>query len=225
MLWQTIGDLLPTAAAVALSPIPIVAVILVLGSARAKANGPAFAVGWVAGLTVVCVAVLLLTGGADDPDSATATGVSWGKAALGLVLVAMAHRQWKKRPRHGETPEMPKWMSTVEGISAPRAAGLGVLLSAVNPKNLILTAAAAATIAESGMEPGDEAITIAVFVVLGSVTVVGAVLASILGGHRVEAPLDSIRRFMADNNAVIMTVILLLLGLKIFGDSLGGITN
>src|SRR5690349_12275038 len=167
MLLQAIGQLLPTAAAVALSPIPIVAVIIVLGSPRARSNGPAFALGWIVGLTVVSVVVLLVAGGADDPDSATAAGVDWGRAALGLLLVAMAHRQWKKRPKHGETAEMPKWISSVESISAGRALGLGLLLSAVNPKNLILTAAAAATIAEAGMGAGDEAIAVAVFVALG----------------------------------------------------------
>ena len=46
MLLDVIGDLLP--AAVALSPIPIVAVVLVLGSPGARTAGPAFALGWVA---------------------------------------------------------------------------------------------------------------------------------------------------------------------------------
>ena len=50
MLRQAIGDLLPVAFAVALSPIPVVAVVLVLDAAEVRALGPAFAVGWVAGL-------------------------------------------------------------------------------------------------------------------------------------------------------------------------------
>ena len=55
MLSQTIGELLPVAAALALSPIPIVAVILVLDSAKGRVNGPAFAAGWLVGITGVCV--------------------------------------------------------------------------------------------------------------------------------------------------------------------------
>ena len=50
MLGEVIGDLLPSAVGVALSPVPIVAVILMLGTPRARTNGPMFAVGWVAGL-------------------------------------------------------------------------------------------------------------------------------------------------------------------------------
>jgi threonine/homoserine/homoserine lactone efflux protein len=222
---QAIGALLPIAAAVALSPIPIVAVILVLDSARGRVNGAAFAVGWVAGLTAVSVIGVALAGGSDDPDSAASTSVEWGRAALGLVLLAMAHRQWQKRPKKGETAEMPKWMASVADLAPLKAAGLGIALSALNPKNLVLTAAAAAAIAQSGIDPADEALAIAVFVVLGSVTVVGAVVAFLVGGRRVAAPLASLREFMARNNATIMMVVLLLLGLKVLGDALPGLSN
>jgi len=36
---------------VALSPVPIIAVVLMLGTPRARVNGPAFVLGWVLGLT------------------------------------------------------------------------------------------------------------------------------------------------------------------------------
>ena len=66
---EAIGNVLPAAVGVALSPIPIIAVILMLSTPRARSNGPAFAVGWVLGLAVVSAIVLLLAGDADDPDS------------------------------------------------------------------------------------------------------------------------------------------------------------
>jgi len=43
---QAIGSVLPLALGVALSPIPIVAVVLMLTPPRGKINGPAFVVGW-----------------------------------------------------------------------------------------------------------------------------------------------------------------------------------
>jgi threonine/homoserine/homoserine lactone efflux protein len=220
---EAIGALLPVAAAVALSPIPIVAIILVLGSARGRVNGPAFAVGWLVGLTGVSVAVVALAGGSSDPDSATATGVEWGRVALGVLLLVMAARQWRKRPAQGEEAEMPGWMSSLADLSPLKAVGLGLAVSAANPKNLMLTAAAAATIAQAGLDTADEAIAIAVFVALGSVTVVGAVLFHQIGGRRAEAPLAAVSRFMAANSATIMMVVLLLLGLKVLGDGFGGL--
>ena len=46
---RAIGELLPSAVGVAISPLPIVAMVLMLVSAHGRANGPAFLLGWVAG--------------------------------------------------------------------------------------------------------------------------------------------------------------------------------
>lgn len=222
MLNQALGDLLPAAAAVALSPIPIVAIVLVLDAPRARTAGPAFAIGWVAGLSVVSIVVVAAAGGASDPGSATATGVAWGKAAIGVLFLVMAARQWRKRPKRGEEAEMPGWMATINSVGAAKAVGLGLLLSAANPKNLALTLAASASIAQAGLDARDEAVAIAVFVAIGSVTVVGAVVFFLVAPRVAARPLDAVRRFMADNNATIMMVILVLLGAKLLGDALAG---
>ncbi len=219
MLSDVIGDLLPSAFAVALSPIPIVAIVLVLGSPRARSAGPAFALGWIAGLLAVSVIVLLVVGAGGDSDNED-PGVSWLKVAIGILFLVMAAKQWKGRPRDGQVSKEPKWMANIGTATPFRAAVLGAALSAVNPKNLALTLAAAASIAEAGLDAADEAIAVAVFVALGSVTVAGAVLFYLVAAQRAARPLDSIKRFMFDNNAVIMMVVLLLLGAKLLGDGL-----
>ena len=60
---QAIGGLLPSAVGVALSPVPIIAVILMLGTPKAKSNGPAFMIGWILGLAIVSVVVVLAASG------------------------------------------------------------------------------------------------------------------------------------------------------------------
>ncbi|MBK9298391.1 MAG: GAP family protein [Candidatus Microthrix sp.] len=67
---QAIGDLLPSALGVALSPVPIIAVILMLGTPKARSTGSMFAIGWIAGLVIASAIVLAPTSGASDPDSA-----------------------------------------------------------------------------------------------------------------------------------------------------------
>ncbi len=213
---EAIGDLLPSAFAVALSPIPIVAIVLVLGAPRARTAGPAFALGWIAGLLAVSVIVVLVLGTGNDPDSDAAKGVDWFKVAIGTLFLLMAARQWKKR----KEPETPKWMATIDTATPPRAALLGVALSGANPKNLALTLAASASIAEAGLDRADTAIAIAVFIALGSVTVAGAVLFYLVDADRAARPLAAVKQFMSDNNAVIMMVVLLLLGAKLLGDGL-----
>jgi threonine/homoserine/homoserine lactone efflux protein len=194
-----------------------------LGTPRARTNGPAYALGWIAGLVVVSVVVVLVASGADDPDSAASTGVDWAQVGIGLLFLALARRQWRKRPREGAQAEMPGWMSSVDHFGAARSLGLGIVLSAVNPKNLALTAAAAASIAQAGVSAGDEVIAVAVFVVLASVTVVGSVVAYLVAPSRVGGPLESLKAFMATHSAVIMMVIFLVLGAKVLGQGLGGL--
>ncbi len=223
MLIRAIGDLLPAAVAVALSPIPIIGVVLVLGAPRARTAGPAFALGWVVGLATVSVIVVLALGGSDDPDSDAATGVNWLKVAIGILFLLMAAREWRKRPREGRSSETPKWMAAVDTMTPPRAALLGAALSGANPKNLALTIAAAASIAEAGLDRADTAIAVAVYVILGSVTVAGAVLLYVVDAERAARPLSAVKQFMSENNAVIMMVVLLLLGAKVLGNGLSGL--
>ena len=219
MVSDAIGDLLPSALAVALSPIPIIAIVLVLGAPNARRAGPAFAVGWVAGLLAVSVVVVLLVGSGADPDGDD-PGVDWLKIAIGILFLLMAAKQWTKRPKEGEEPEMPAWMATIDTATPPRAALLGAALSGANPKNLALTLAAVASIAEAGLDAGDTAIAVALFIALGSVTVAGSVLFYLVDADRAARPLATVKQFMSDNNAVIMMVVLLLLGAKLLGDGL-----
>lgn len=221
MLGDAIGGLLPSAIAVALSPIPIVGIVLVLGAPRARTSGVAFAVGWVFGLLALSAIVVLVLG--SGVDSGTESGIEWLKVAVGIVFLAMAAKQWRTRPRDGEPAEMPTWMESVGSITAPRAAALGAALSGANPKNLALTLTAAASISEAGLDRADTAVAILVYVALGSTTVAGAVLLYLLSPERAAGPLAMVGRFMAENSAVIMMVVLLLLGAKLLGDGLAGI--
>src|SRR6478609_7192000 len=148
---QAIGQILPLAVGVAISPVPIIAVVLMLVTPRAGSNGPAFIIGWLAGLTIVGAIVLAVS-----PDATTDTGgpktwVSVLTLILGLALVAMAARQWRGRPRGDEQPPVPKWMGAIDAFTAPKAVGAGALLSGLNPKNLLLAVAAAAAIAQTGI--------------------------------------------------------------------------
>jgi threonine/homoserine/homoserine lactone efflux protein len=221
MLVDAIGGVLPFAVGVALSPIPIIAVILMLATPRARSNGPAFALGWVLGLTAASALVLWLSSGSQDSQSATADTVNWAQLAIGVLFLALAGKQWRGRPRHGEPPTMPKWVATIDEVGPPKAFGLGVLLSGVNPKNLALAAAAGAAIATAGLDGLDDTVAIAVFVVLGSVTVVGSVLAFLVAPRATAGPLDSINEFMTQHNSGIMMVLFIVLGAKLIGDGLG----
>ena len=224
MLGEAIGDLLPSAVGVALSPIPIVAVVLMLGTARARTNGPAFAAGWILGLATVGAIVLLVAGDADSSDD-TSTATDVVTLVFGLLLLAVAVKQWRGRPRPGEQPEMPKWMAAIDSFTPGRSFALGALLSGVNPKNLALTLAAAASLAQAGLSAGGDVAGLATFVVIVSLTVAGPVIAYLVLGKGAERGLSEVKQFMSGHNAVIMAVVCLVLAAKLIGNAIGGLTD
>lgn len=87
----------------------------------------------------------------------------------------------------------------------------------------MLTAAAATAAVETGAHGSDLTVAVALFVLLGSCTVLGAVAAHLFGGRRAASFLDSVRQFMITNSVVITAVVLVLLGANILGDGLAGL--
>lgn len=114
-------------------------------------------------------------------------------------------------------------MASLDDATAGRALLLGALLSGANPKNLILTASAATSIVEAGAHDVGLIVAVAVFVLIASCTVIGAVGVQLVGGARAASFLDDVKRFMVDNSTVITVIVLLLLGASVLGDGLSGL--
>jgi hypothetical protein len=224
---QGISAILTFAIGVAISPVPIIAVILMLFSDRAKVNGPAFLVGWVLSLAAVSTVIYVLAHDGNVATSSTAAdSVSWGKIALGVGLLALARRNWRKRPAPGAPAEMPKWLATVESVSPVKAFGLAVVLAAVNPKNLILTAGAAAGLAQvSGLTTTDAIVAIAVFVVIASLTIVGPVLYALFGAEKARTSLTAAKAWLTTHNAAVMAVLFLVFGVDLIAKGLPPLTS
>jgi threonine/homoserine/homoserine lactone efflux protein len=220
---HVIGQVLPAAVGIALSPFPIIGLILMLLSKNARKNSLMFMIGWLAGLVVVAVVVLALVnaGKIAAGESTAQTGVLWGKLLLGIVLLFLAFRNWQKRPKAGEQAEMPKWMATIDSVQPSRALVLGALLSGANPKNLLLNVAAAGTIAAAALTTAETAVVTLVFILLASITIIGPVVYVQIAGERAEKGLNELKGWLTQHNAAIMAVLLLVIGVKMIGDGLG----
>ena len=221
---DAIGQVLSFAVGVAVSPVPIIAVVLMLATPRGRVNGPAFVAGWVLGLTVVGTVVLVAAGGAgatENEEPATWVGVL--KLVLGLLLLLVALRQWRGRPPAGTEAKLPKWMATIDRFPPGRAFGIAVALSAVNPKNLLLTVGAAAAIAQTGAETGEQAVALAVFVVVGTLGPGAPVALYFALGDRATRLLDELKQWMGAHNAAIMAVMCLVIGAKLVGDGISAL--
>jgi len=223
---QAIGQVLSFGIGVALSPVPIIAVVLMLATPKGRINGPAFLAGWIVGIAVLGTIVLVVASGASASNHGTpATWVSILKIVLGALLVLLAVKQWRGRPRGDAAPELPKWMKTIDTFTPARSIAMGVALSAVNPKNLLLVVGAGAAIAQTGASTVDQAVALAVFIVIATLGVGAPVAIYYLMGDRATRILAELHDWMARENATIMAVICLIIGAKLIGDAISALAS
>ena len=117
---------------------------------------------------------------------------------------------------------MPKWMAAIDSFSPVKAAGAGVVLAAVNPKNLLLAVGAATVIGQSGISGADQAVAYAVFAVIATIGVAIPVVIFFAMGDRAAAMLASLKTWMGVHNAAIMATLCIVIGVKLIGDAIGG---
>ena len=221
VMGQAVGQVLAFGVGVALSPLPIIAVVLMLATPKGRTNGPAFLAGWVLGIAVLGTIVLLIAGGASASKHGNpATWVSIVKIFLGLLLWLLAVRQWRGRPRSGTEPQLPAWMKKIDTFTPFKSAGMGALLSAVSPKNLLLVVGAAAAIAQTGASGVGQAVALIVFIVLATLGVGAPVAIYFLMGDRATRILDELHDWMVRENATMIAVVCLIIGAKLIGDAI-----
>jgi hypothetical protein len=223
---EAVGGSLPLAVGIALSPIPIITVVLMLTSRRARINGPVFVLGWLIGLGVIGAVVLTVAGagGAGTSDS-SATWVGWLELVLGVLLLIVAVRQFRGRPRGDEEVPMPRWMAGIDSISPVAALGMAAVLSGVNPKNLLLAVGGAASIAQTGIPGGQQAVAYLIFALIGTLGVGVPVGMYVALGERSQRLLARLKDWMSAHNAVIMSVLCLVIAAKLIGDAIGSLTG
>jgi Sap-like sulfolipid-1-addressing protein len=220
---DAIGQVLPFAFGVAVSPMAIIAMVLMLTTPGARVNSSLFLLGWIVGVAVTGAIVLAIAGPADSTDQgAPADWVNVLELVLGILLLRVAVREWRARPAPGSEPTMPKWMGMLDGITPAKAAGLAVVLSAVNPKNLVLIVGGATSVAQTDISGSEQAISWLVFTVIATIGVATPMLIYLFMGSRAAQLLDRLKTSMAHHNAAVMAVLCLIIGVKLIGDAISG---
>ncbi|MGH3706234.1 MAG: GAP family protein [Agromyces sp.] len=219
---EVIGGILPLALGIAISPIPIIAAILMLLSPKAKGTSVGFLIGWVLGIVVAVVVFTLLASIIPEQDPDASKPISGAiKLLLGAGLLFLALKQWRGRPKDGEAAALPKWMSAIDSMTTVRGAVLGFLLSAVNPKNLLMAAGAGVLIGTAGLNGGEITLVTVIFVVIAACSVAVPVIAYLIASEKMAAPLESLRGWLVQNNATVMAVLLLVIGVVMIGKGIG----
>jgi threonine/homoserine/homoserine lactone efflux protein len=220
---EAIGQSLLFAVAIAVFPIPIIATVILVLARRGRVLASLFALGWIIGLAALGAVVLTLVTAAEGGATATPTWVSWARVVLGTGLLGLAAVEARTQVRSRGRPRTPGWMQALEAVSPLRAAGTGLVLSALNPKNVALALAAGAAIVDVHLPAAQVVVVWAVFTVVASLGVLVPLGAVALLGRRAARPLGAFRGWLQANSSAILAVLFVLLGAKVIGDGIAGL--
>jgi hypothetical protein len=223
---KALGDVLGLAAGVAVSPLPVVAIILVLATPRGRPNGVLFAAGWMLGLSALGAVMLVIGGSAgSSADKQPAAWVGGLRLALGVLLLLFGARLWRGWPASASEARLPRWMAAIDRFTPIKIFGLGTALAAANLKNAPLTIAAGASISSSGLPVGQQIATLAIFVIVASLGVLAPLGVLLLMGDRARSVLGNWKDWAAQHNIAVMVVLCFVLGLKLLGDGISGLVS
>lgn len=216
---EVVGDILPLAVAAGLSPIPLIAAVLIVMSAKPRLAGAAFAAGWVLGCSLVVLAGAVAAGLLQNNGPAgTPTILAVVRIVFGGVLLVLAAR--KVAAARGVEPQLPGWMSGLMSAGPARSIGLGLVLSAANPKNALLGIAAGVSIGSAQIETSAALVAGVLYVAIASVAVVAIVLAAVVAPRRAARVLGALRDWLTLHNTAIMAVLLVAFGFVLIGKGL-----
>lgn len=223
MLKVVIGEILPLALVVTISPLNIIPAILLLFTGRPLASALSFLVGFVGGVATV-LGLLILIGGAFglSPDSGHSTWSGILKLILGGYLLIAAVRKFRGRPRQGEEGSLPTWMDGIGGYTPGRSLGAGAVLGALNPKNIVVALATAAAISAGGLSVGQQAVAGAIYVFVAVLGVAAPIVVMLSLGDRAPEVLEGWNVWLRHNNASVMSVLFLIFGVVLIGQGIAG---
>ncbi|MFF0832536.1 MULTISPECIES: GAP family protein [unclassified Streptomyces] len=223
---KVLGDVLGLAAGVAVSPLPVIALIIVLATPRGRVNGLVFTAGWLVGLSGLGAVMLVIGGqGSAGEHGQPADWVGALKLALGVALILFAVRMWRHRPTDVTQARLPRWMAAIDGFPAVKIFLLALLLSAGNLKNAPLTIAAAASISASGLPAGQQIGALALFVVVASLGLLIPLAVYLVMRERAKGTLANWKEWAARHNVAVMAVLFFVFGLKLLGDGIGVLSS
>jgi hypothetical protein len=207
---RALSDVLPLAVGVALSPVPIAALLVMLLSEHETANGRAFVLGWigaVGGLAAATVIAEVRFNPSHPPTIVKAT-----ELAIGLILVSGAALAWRGRPRTAAHRRPSRWLAAADAISQPGAAALAVALVLLNLKDGTLTVGAGAEISNARLTAAGTILALAVFTVVATISVASPFVFAVIAGQRAKPTLHLFHAWLDRNGTVVGAVVLALAG-------------
>jgi threonine/homoserine/homoserine lactone efflux protein len=209
-------DLILIAFVIALEPIPLTTFILVLASRGGARKGAAFLFGWLLSLAVVIAATVLVTGNQPpQPNSAPSLAALAVKMAIGVALVLIAMRHWRKMGKPKKPKKTPKWQTGIDTMSPWFAIGLGPL---TQPWGLV--AAGVAVIVDAKISSWQSYLALFLFCVISTSTYLAMEIYAGFRPDQTQAFLARTRTWIDTHTDQVIVVVSLGLGFWLIGRSI-----
>ena len=93
----------------------------------------------------------------------------------------------------------------------------------MNPKNVLMAVAAGLAIGEAHLSVGGNVVAIVIYTALAASTVAIPVIAYLAAKEKMRGPLDNMKAWLQDNNATVMAVLMLVIGVVLIGKGISGL--
>lgn len=215
---DALGGSIGYALGIAISPIPIAALILTMLSVRPRTNCISFTIGWVAGIAAVATvaAATPLFDAGDEPSDRR----GWIRLSIGVLLIAAAVWRWSTRPDAEDEPTTPPLLRAIDGAGPTGVLGIGFVLAALNPKDMLLAAAGGVEVATADLSGAGTVTAVAVFVAIAASTAIVPVGAYLALGDRLDVHLRRWRSWLIRHNPVVMAIVLVGVGVLFIAEGL-----
>lgn len=218
-----LGAILPLAIAVTISPVPIIAEILLLFTSKPVATAGAYLAGFLIGVAAVLGILVVVANAIDLSTSGPSCGVAIVQLVLGVLLLVASVRKFRSRPAEGDVAPEPKWMKGIAGFSPGKSLGVGVAIGAGNPKNIAVGIAAAAAISSAGLHTGQSIVAVAFYVIVAGMGVAAPYVVTVVLRDRAEGILDGWKAWLSHYNAAVMAVLFLVFAVALIGRGIAGL--
>ena len=218
----TFTELLPLAAVIAISPVPILAVIMMLLTDRERANPLAFLAGWVCVLTVIVSAALL--SGIDSISTTPSEPIAVVFIVVGVGLIALAVHEWRLRPKHGEPHRIEPWMKFRHTVTPPRAFVLGIALVVIAVKDLLSAVQAGAIIHGDSLPALQSVVAVIFFVVVASSLIIIPIAVAAAFGERALPTLHRWRHWLERHGRLVLACLFTLIALLLLLQGISALT-
>jgi hypothetical protein len=215
-MWPAIGHVLPLAVAVALSSVPIMAIVLILLSPNRVRSAVPFLIGWVLGLAAVVTGFTLLAQTIPTPrHPQVALGIT--EIVIGAAIMTLAAITWRQTPP--AAAREPRWRRAVSSLGPWASFGFACALN-LRPKAVLLAAATGLVIRADDVNIAQGAIVIGVYTIISATTVAGPVIATLMAPDKTKGWLLSAQHWLNENSPVVAVVVMLIIGVALIGNGI-----